>query len=355
MKNILLSGGAASAVAASLLLAAPASAAPVGTQVGETIENTVDVTFKIGTIDQDPIDAVDEVAVDRKVNLTLSRSDNVETSVSPGEAGVAVTYVLTNESNDSLDFALDADEVATGTTSEIDGAESDNIDSEGGFTYYIDDGDGIFNAADGSPITHIDALPSGDSVTLHVVTDFDIGYDTDDRAIITLTATAREDNGASTLGDTFTPATSNSANALTVDTVYADTDDNGQTAGDGMAFDTDDYLILAAGLTASKSSRVVSGAFTGDNTGTYLPGATIEYCILVTNATGSASASDVEISDTLPSEVTYVSGFGVVVGGADCDTLGSGSGTESSGVVTGTIGTLAGGESQSVIFRALIK
>ncbi len=353
MKRSLYYGGAASAIASSLLLAVPAFAAPVGTQVGQTIENTVDVTFRIGTIDQVPIQAVDEVAVDRKVNLTLVRTDNVETPVNPGETDVAVSFTLSNQSNDSLDFALSAANEVSTTTSQINGSEADNIDAEPGFTYYLDDGNGIFDGGD-TLITHVDALASGDSVVIHVVADFDTGYSTGDRAIVTLTATAREDDGAATLGAAFTAATSNSADVMVVDTVFADTDDNGQTARDGQAFASDDFLISAADLTATKSSRIVAGAFAGDTTGTYLPGATIEYCILVTNPSGGAAASDVSISDVLPSQVTYDAVYGVKVGGADCDTPGLVDGAEAGGTVTGDIGTLTAGSSQSVIFRATI-
>ena len=41
----------------------------------------------------------------------------------------------------------------------------------------------------------------------------------------------------------------------------------------------------------------------------YIPGAVIEYCIAVTNAAGSASATSVAISDPLPTEVTYLAAF----------------------------------------------
>lgn len=353
MKNSLLAGGAISAVAASLIVAAPAVAAPVGTQVGETIENTVQVSFNIGTIPQDEIEAVDEVAVDRKVNLTLFRTDDVETEPTPGEDNVAVSFTLTNESNDSLDFALAAAHATSGTASEIDAAQADTIDSDAGFTYYLDDGDGIFNSGD-TLITHVDALPSGDSAVIHVVTDFATNYDNNDRAIVTLTATARLDDEAATLGAAFTPSTSNNTDLLFVDTVFADTDEFGQTERDGQAFDTDDFVISAADLTATKSSRIVAGAFAGDNTGTYLPLATIEYCILVTNPDGGAVASNVAISDVLPPEVTFDDTFDVFVGGADCDTLGTSTGSESNGTVTGTIGTLNADSSASVIFRATI-
>lgn len=351
-------GSALGVVLGALALATPAVAAPVGTQVGETILNEVTVNYNVGAVAQDPIDAQDEVAVDRKVNLTVVRTDNTGTSVNPGEEDAAVTYVITNESNDTLDFALDADNIANGTASELDGAETDSFDVGGGFTYYLDDPNagtvGVFDASD-TIITHIDALASGDSAIIHVVADIQTGLSTDDRAAILLTATARENDGATTLGAQFTPAATNSANPLTVDTVFADTADNGQTANDGAAFDTDDYIVLAAGITAAKSSSVAVGAFAGDDTATYLPGATIEYCILVANSAGSATATDVTIEDALPAEVTFVAGFGVQVGGADCDTPGTGSGTESGGTITATIGSLAPEEQQSVIFRALIQ
>ena len=352
----MLSGSAVGAIVATLA-AIPVLAAPVGTQVGQTIENTVVVNYNIGTIAQEPEEATDEVAVDRKVNLTLARTDNAGVEVTPGQSDAAVTYVLTNETNDVLDFQLAAANVTDGTASELAPAENDNFETTGGFTFYLDNPlsgtVGVFDSAD-TVITHINALGSGDSAIIHVVSAVPTGLATDDRAAILLTATARANDGAATLGATFTVSTSNNAEALWVDTVFADSSAGGQTANDGAAFDTDDYYVLAAGITAAKSSRIVAGAFAGDTSGTFLPGATMEYCILVSNSSGSATANDVEISDPLPTSVTFDSGYGVAVGGADCDTEGSGSGSESSGVVSATIGSLAAGEQQSVIFRATI-
>lgn len=356
MKTHLLRGGAIGALVA-VFAAAPVMAAPVGTQVGETILNSVTVSYKIGTIDQTPEEATNEVAVDRKVDLTLARTDNGGVEASPGASDVAVTYVLTNVSNDALDFALAAANVTSGTASELVPTESDNFDATGPFTFYLDNPlsgtAGVFDSAD-TLITHINALASGDSAIIHVVGDIPLSLDTDDRAAITLTATARQNDGAATLGGAFTVATTNSVDPMTVDTVFADSSASGQTAGDGAAFDTDDVYILAAGLTASKSSRIVAGAFAGDTSGTNLPGATIEYCILVANSAGSATATNVTISDTLPVEVTYDTGYGVAVGGADCNTAGSASGTETGGVVSATISSLTAGSQQSVIFRATI-
>jgi uncharacterized repeat protein (TIGR01451 family) len=357
MKTLRMMGGTAVGAIAATLVSVPVLAAPVGTQVGQTIENTVTVNYNIGTIAQDAETATDEVAVDRKVNLTLVRTDDSGAQVTPGQDDAAVTYVLTNETNDVLDFELVAINVAIGTASELSPSENDVFDTTGGFTFYLDNPSGgtvgVFDGTD-TLITHIDALASGDSVIIHVVSEVPTGLDTDDRAAIQLTATARENDGAATLGAAFTVSASNDVDPMVVDTVFADGDADGQVAGDGSAFDTDDYYVLAAGITATKSSRIVAGAFAGDTTGTFLPGATIEYCILVSNSSGSATADSVTISDTLPAEVAYDSGYGVAVGGADCDTEGAGSGSEAGGVVTATIGSLAADEQQSVIFRAVI-
>ena len=110
-------------------------------------------------------------------------------------------------------------------------------------------------------------------------------------------------------------------------------------------------MVLTATLTATKTSRIVGGDF---GTQAAIPGATIEYCVAVSNAAGGAAASNVTISDTLPNEVTYDGVFGVRVGGADCDTPGSGSGSESGGVVSGSIANLPAGTAQTLIFRASI-
>ena len=357
MKTYLHRGAALSALVA-LLAASPAVAAPVGTQVGETILNTVTVSYNIGTIAQTPEEASDEVAVDRKVNLTLVRTDNTGTQVSPGATGQAVTYIITNTSNDALDFALSATNVTNGTASELVPTANDNFQATTPFAFYLDNPSsgtvGAYDAAD-TLITHLNALASGASATVHVVADIPLSLATDDRAAIELTATARQNDAAATLGAAFTVATANSVNPLDVDTVFADSSAGGQTANDGAAFDSDDYYVLAAGISAAKSSRIVAGAFAGDTTGTNLPGATIEYCILVANSSGSATAANVTVSDPLPPEVTYDSGYGVAVGGADCSTPGSGSGSEAAGVVSATIGSLAAGAQQSVIFRAVIK
>jgi uncharacterized repeat protein (TIGR01451 family) len=46
-----------------------------------------------------------------------------------------------------------------------------------------------------------------------------------------------------------------------------------------------------------------------------IPGAVVEYCIAVANAAGSATATNISVSDTLPAATTYLAAFGIKVNG----------------------------------------
>ena len=140
-----------------------------------------------------------------------------------------------------------------------------------------------------------------------------LGRSTNDVAGVRLTGTAAEATAAGSLGATITQTAG--ANTAGVDTVFADTNADGNTARDGIHFDEDDYTILAANLTATKTSRIISDPLNGTTNPKMIPGAVVEYCITVSNAAGSATASNVAFSDTLPAETTYESSFGVLVNG----------------------------------------
>lgn len=336
-----LSGTAVSAIALSVY-AGPAMAA--GTQAGTTITNNVTVSYQVSGVAQNDETASNDIVVDRKIDLTVARTDNTATQVTPGATNQAVTFQITNTSNDTLDFALSAAQVATGGSAGISGTDSFDVNAP--FKFYLDDGDGVFDAAD-TLITHLDALAPDATAVVHVVaTSVPSGLTTGQIASVTLTATAKENDGTSALGANLVQATSNTAGE---DTIFADGAGATDSARDAAFSATDDYSVFAAAITATKTSKIVSGDF---GTGAAIPGAKIEYCISVSNAAGGADASNLVISDNLPAQVTYDSGYGVKVGGADCNTPGGSSGSESGGVVSGTIASLPAGNTQTVIFRA---
>ena len=84
--------------------------------------------------------------------------------------------------------------------------------------------------------------------------------------------------------------------------------------------EVEDYglSILTPGLSVSKLSSLVSDPVNGTGAGRLaIPGAVIEYCILVTNS-GTATAGNIVASDTLPETMAYVAG--TLASGTGCAT-----------------------------------
>jgi uncharacterized repeat protein (TIGR01451 family) len=335
-----------SAIALGSLVANPAYA--TGTAAGTTITNSVSVDYTVGGINQTDATATNDILVDRKINVTVARIDGTATSVTPGALNQAVAFRIENVSNATLDLQLAAVQKTTGTAAGITG--TDAFDVTGAFIYYLDaNGNNVYDpATDTTSVVHLNAVAPDTPVTVFVVApSVPLGATNGQIAAVTLTATGRENDGASSLGNALTQASSNTAG---VDTIFADAAGASDAVRDAAFSATDDYLVLSATLAATKTSSVVAGDF---GTGAAIPGATVQYCISVSNS-GGVAATGVAISDTLPSQMTYDTGYGVKVGGANCTTPGGSAGSFASGVVSGTISPLNPGTTQTLIFRATI-
>jgi uncharacterized repeat protein (TIGR01451 family) len=327
-------------------IAAPAFAA--GTAAGTTIENTVSVSYSVGTVGQDDVSDTDTFVVDRMVNVTVTGGDT--TTVAPGETAVVTTFAVTNQSNATLDFLLSAAN-----------AGSDDFDV-GAFTYYVDNESsgtqGILDGADTLLSTFtLDDLAADETVTVFVVAATVPGtVVTDDEAEVVLTASARETNGDALTG----VLTSGQADTAAMDTVLADVAGETDGANDGAHSAAGVYVVSAASLTVTKSSRPVSDPVNGTTNPKMIPGAVVEYCIAVENAAGSATASGITLSDDLPDDLVFVPGSilvdGTIVGGdpTDCDTDGSAGGSYDGTFVTGSLSDIAAGEDRTLVFRATI-
>jgi uncharacterized repeat protein (TIGR01451 family) len=134
---------------------------------------------------------------------------------------------------------------------------------------------------------------------------------------------------------------------------------DGNVARDGVHFTLDDYTVLAATLSATKTSRVISDPLNGTTNPKMIPGSVIEYCIAVANAPGSATATNVSISDSLPAQTDYLSAFGIklngTVTGSACNADGSDGGSYSDGTVTGSLDDIAAGAARTLLFRVTVK
>jgi hypothetical protein len=342
--------------AASLLAVAAGTAMPAfaaGTTAGSTITNNVTVNFQVGGVNQNSVSASNSFTVDRKVNFTVAEDGSATTQASPGQLAAVTSFMVTNTSNAPLDFALAATN-RSGGTAEHGG--TDNFDVSNIRLYQDTNNNGSYDSGTDTLITYLDQVAADASVRVFVVTDVPLGRSTGDVAGVRLTGTASEATAAGSLGATVTQTAG--ANTAGVDTVFADTNAGGNTARDGIHFDEDDYTILAANLTATKTSRVISDPLNGTTNPKLIPGAVVEYCISVANAAGSASASNIALSDTLPGTTAYDSSFGIKVNGTVtsgvCNADGAIAGAHAAGVVSGTIPSLAAGDTRTMLFRVTI-
>jgi hypothetical protein len=340
----------ASVLAVAAFAASPASAA--GTAAGTTITNTVTVDYKVGTVSQTQLSASDSFTVDRKINLTVAEIGSTTTSVSPGQTAAVTAFTVTNASNATLDFALAASQIVGGTAAH---GGTDNFNVSNVKIYVDTNSSGGFDAGD-VQVTYLDQIAADASVTVFVVADVPLGRATGDVADVRLTATAAEATAAGSLGATVTQTAG--ANTAGMDTVFADTNAGGNVAGDGAAFADDDYTVLAAALTATKTSKIISDPVNGSTNPKMIPGAVVEYCIAVANAAGSAIATNVNLSDTVPAEETYLSSFGIKVNGtvtgATCNADGAAGGGFAAGVVSGTLSDIAAGVTRTLVFRVTV-
>jgi uncharacterized repeat protein (TIGR01451 family) len=309
---------ATAVIPAVLLNAVPAMAA--GTTQGTSIVNNITVDYQVGGQGQTQITNVNQPSssntflVDRKILFTINeKATTGTTSVSPGQTGRITTFLLTNSSNDTLDFTVTPANI-TGGTAAHGGTDAFNIINP------LICLDGVGAAADGAcdvaataSITVNDLLADTNATILILG---EIPATALNGQVANVSATATALNSTGTAITAATDATVNSA--TTVETVFADAAKTGNggtsAARDGIDVATDDYTVGAAALTVFKTSRVVfdnlitAGASADPTNPKSVPGATVEYCISVANAVGSATATNLNIRDVIPANMTYVAG-----------------------------------------------
>ncbi|HSF12366.1 MAG TPA: hypothetical protein VLA50_05275 [Erythrobacter sp.] len=338
--------GAVSALALVVMSSAPAWAE--GTTAGSTITNNVSVTFDVGGVTQNAETASDSFTVDQRVNVNVEFV-GAATSVSPGQQDAVIAFDVTNLSNSTVDLDLSA-ALTAGTGANI-----------ANFQIYRDtDGDRVLSAAElaAGPITFLDEV--GEDVTLSVIVIADIGLNAvnGDDFDVTLTADAHAAGGVG-LGAELVGTTG--ANTNGIDTVLFDGAGATDLANQGDFSDTGTYTVAGALVTVAKTSRVVSDPVNGTTNPKAIPGATVEYCITVSNAAGGATATNVDVIDDLPFDVTYLTAFGIFVDGdASCangvpgGTFSPTTGPAGEDQVLGDLSDVAAGQTRSLYFQVEI-
>ncbi|MAM40323.1 MAG: hypothetical protein CL949_17885 [Erythrobacter sp.] len=341
--------GATSAIALVALSSSPALAA--GTSAGDKITNNVSVSFDVGNITQTAVTASDEFTVDQKVNVTVT-VDQASVPVTPGQEKAVLAFEVVNSSNDTVDYQLSAI------------AAAGNPAGLSILGIYLDKNtDGILDQTeiDAGPITYLDDMTEDEMRQVLVVADIGLNAANTKEFNVVLTADARAVSG-SAASPGVALVNSTGANTSGVDTVLADGAGIADQAGEGDFSARGTYKVSAADVTVSKTSRIISDPINDTTNPKAIPGAVVEYCIVVSNASGGATATGIDVTDSLPGDVTYDSSFGIFVD-ADATCNGGQDGLDQSpptaaiagSNVTAKLSDIGSAESRSVYFRVTIK
>lgn len=279
-------------LAAGLLLAASPLAFADGTSAGQPISNTATVNFTVGGNPQTLQEDSTAFVVDRLVTFSVVKQ--ADATVTPNAPNQALQFLVTNTSNDELDFALSVEQPTT-----------DDFDATS--IRYFRESEASPNGYDASDIeiTSIDDLAADASVTIYVVGNIPMNVTQGNTSDVILVATATDDAGDALVPDTDgnDPATIENVFGDEVGTATGDGDN------DGVHSATGTYTVNSANISVSKAMAVLSDPTGGVYPNAYpVPGASILYCITVSNGAGAQTASNVIVSDPIPEFTSYAAG-----------------------------------------------
>lgn len=324
------------------------------TAADTNVTNTASVDYTVGGVNQaDVTSNTDDFEVDQLIDLTVAESSGGPTTVVPDQTtfdGTTGTlrFTITNTGNATQDITVVAANTADGTAAPAFGGNVDSWDAQGAISYYLDDGDNVYEPGAGdsalpvSGVAYLNEVPAGGIRVVWVEFadipandpgntldgDPDKDMDNNNQAVISLVATVRASDGAGTLGGALTNDTA-ADDKLIVDIVFGDADGAFDGALDAAESISDAFRVSNANLTFTKDSVVVTDPVNctggsidpttcGANNAKRIPGAVVRYSLTVSNAAGAATATAVTITDVVPANTTYVTGSLRVSADATC-------------------------------------
>lgn len=367
--RLLLLGGAAIATTGT----AHAQSASTATAAGTEVSNTATVTYTVNGSSQSTSSNAAKFLVDRKVDFTVITDQSGATQVNLGQSAAVTKFKVTNNTNGIQDFLLDPDQTTlsvgllTGT---------DNFDITTMKVYVDSNGNGVYDAGVDTQ-DYIDELAPDASVSVFIVGNIP-NVNGIQEAQVSLHVTAAAGGTSGTKGGQLTATDLNLGNADNiVDIVFADNDSDGALNlgdiarnGQGRAYAAYEIGTRNVALTVTKSALILSDGVNTLNPKA-LPGATVQYCLLVHNGTALTAANGVALADIMPSNTTYVpgsisaglpGGTCILVGTTEDDDADDSAETDgyiaafdsSTKTVSANIGTVAGLGSVAVAFKVTI-
>jgi len=288
----------------------------LGVTAGTNITNQATLSYSAGGVNQPTVTSnTDEFVVDKKIDMVLTTDDTDQIVVTPGQKDRITSYTFKNEGNSKENFKIEVANLPNDAEADYNN-KKDNEDANNLRVEYSTDG----NNWQALPDNKIVQVNEDQTIYFRVKADIpdpdstpgtnDAGAgDDNDVMNVELKATAYKDDNSSAEEETSGADTQNQ-----VDVVFADGVDNstlgdgsskdgkGDTPRDGKETARSGYIIHTPVLSATKTSCVISDPVNGTNNPKRIPGAIIRYMFDINN-TGSADVSDLNITDTLNSNL----------------------------------------------------
>jgi uncharacterized repeat protein (TIGR01451 family) len=309
---------------------------PAGTGAGTTVTNTATASYSVNGVTQSATSNAVSFVVDRKVNLTVIANQQANTQVAIGKANVVTTFKVTNNTNGTQDFLLSANQLPIQNLFAGDNFDLTNlrvfVDSNGNGTY----DDGVDKA------TYINELGADQSAIVFIVGDVP-NDQAAALAAVTLIVQVAAGGDPAAQGAPLVPTVGLNDDAV-VDVVFADNDSDGlglDTAlnGQGRASAAYEIGTRNVALSVAKSQVVISDPINLLVAPKAIPGAVVQYCLVVTNATVGTAAANVNLTDIVPANTTYQPGtltIGLPGINPICTLPGSFIANDAGGLITGT-------------------
>lgn len=284
--------------AISLLLWSGAPAWALGTAAGTVIANTATATYTMGA-DPTPqtVTATDNFEVLEVINTVTVWQDAADVTVNSPQTERPLTFLLTNTGNGPEAFTFVFND-ALGSDDFDPAAQSIWIESNGqaGLQTAGSPADTLLSAATPD-------LPADSSLLVYLLSNIPSGLADGQTGQVSLTAAASTAGAAGAAAGTELPGAGLNGGSAIV----------GNSNGDSEAVGT--YRVAAVNVQLNKSVAAIEDLSGGSEP---YPGARVTYRLSV-QISGSGTVEALTITDTIPTDMTYVAGSIVLDGTPQTD------------------------------------
>jgi len=292
------------ALAAAVLMAPQLGMAEgADTNFGTTVTNTVEISYGSGANAYTADDTVGFV-VDRVLDWVMTPTDQT-LEVYENTADNVLAFTVENNTNGPVDILIELAQ---------QNQAPEDID------LFLDvNGDGLLDGGDTAlPMSgadyYLDEMAEDEVRQVLVVVDVVDEAPSTDVYDYIVTTTTHAAGGAGVLGAALADDSGDADDTAVVQNVYNDGAGYSDAAAD-LAFNAYvSFTVVASELTVTKTAEVTEDPVNLAVNPKAIPGATVHYTITVEN-TGDATATNVDLTDAIPANTTYVTGSLGVTGG----------------------------------------